>query len=148
MDILTLLSGGSASCSIGVGCILPGDNLEESLVSVAINRLDTVDFSLLYKHGSRQATLLDLDFSRLSTGNYQSNSCEEIVPRKIHDLREILGMYILCSALQVAISLEGIHCVTSSQFTSSLENLRQQRHDPPQHSIERPIHSKGPSLCC
>jgi hypothetical protein len=30
---------------------------------VAINRLDTVDFSLLYKHGSRQATFLTWIFS-------------------------------------------------------------------------------------
>src|SRR5271157_954930 len=125
---------------IGVGCILPGDNLEESLVSVAINCLDAVDFSLLDKHGALQATLLDLDSSRLSTGNDQSNGCEEIVPRKIHDLREILGMCILCSALQMAIGLEGIHYVTSSQFASSSETLWQQRHEPPQrHRAANPL---------
>jgi hypothetical protein len=56
-------------------------------------------------------------------------------------------MCILCSALQVAISLEGIHRVTSSQFTSSLENLRQQRHDPPQqHRAANPLERALPLL--
>lgn len=49
--------------NISVGRIFPRDDLEECLVSVAIIRLDAVDFCLLDKHGSLQATLFDSDSS-------------------------------------------------------------------------------------
>ena len=63
MDILTFLFRWISLLNISVGRILPGNDLEECLVSVAIIRLDAVNFSLLDKHGSLPATLLDLDFS-------------------------------------------------------------------------------------
>jgi hypothetical protein len=131
--------------NITVRSILPRDDLEECLVAITIISLYAVNLSFFDRHGSVQAALLDPDFSRLPAGNYQSNGCEEIIPGKIHDLREILGMFGLCIALRLAISLGGIRDVSCSQLTSSSET-RWHKDTYRISSAERLIHLKKRSL--